>query len=144
MHGAPAAVGIIMAAAPMGFALYAARMAMNAIGRPDADEYLERQFQPVAVGRGLMNYIGALGLAPDVLDGFSAIAIPEDMKKEWGLQTRTGRAPTVGGIVPLVGYGDTWLKALNNPDDPFAVMRAMPFSNAPGATQLLNLMRPDN
>lgn len=143
MHGAPAAIGIIMAAAPMGFALYAARTAMNAIGRPDADAYLERQFQPVAVGRGLMNYIGALGLAPDIMDALSAVAVPDDLKKEWGLQTRAGSNPTLGGIVPVVGYADTWLKAANNPDDPHAVARALPFSNAPWAVPLLNMLRPD-
>lgn len=143
MHGAPAALGIIVAAAPLGFAMYAARTAINAIGRPDSDEYIERQFQPLAVGRGLMNYIGALGLAPDIVDAFTAVAVPDDIKKEWGLQTRTGQSPTVGGIVPLVGYGDTWLRAANNLDNPHALLRALPFSNAPYIVPLLNLLRPD-
>ena len=143
MHGAPAALGIIMAAAPLAFALYAARTAINAVGRHDSDEYIEKQFQPLAVGRGLMNYIGALGLAPDVLDAFTAVAVPDDIKKEWGLQNRAGQSPTVGGIVPLVGYGDTWLKAANNLDNPHALLRALPFSNAPYIVPLLNLLRPD-
>ena len=143
MHGAPAALGIIMAAAPLGLAMYAARVAVNSIGRPDQDEYLEKQFQPIAVGRGLMNYIGALGLAPDVMDALTAVALPDDMKKELGLQTRTGQSPTVGGIVPIVGYGDTWLKAANNLDNPHALARALPFSNAPWTVPLINLLRPD-
>lgn len=143
MHGAPAALGIIMAAAPLGFAMYAARTAINAIGRPDSDEYIEKQFQPLAVGRGLMNYIGALGLAPDMMDAFTAVAVPDDIKKEWGLQNRAGQSPTVGGIVPIVGYGDTWLKAINNLDNPHAFARALPFSNAPWTVPLINLLRPD-
>lgn len=143
MHGAPAALGIIMAAAPLGFAMYAARTAVNAIGRPDADEYIEKQFQPLAVGRGLMNYIGALGLAPDMMDALTAVAVPDDLKKEWGLQSRTGQSPTVGGIVPVVGYADTWLKAVNNLDNPHAIVRALPFSNAPWTVPLINLLRPD-
>ena len=143
MHGAPAALGIIMAAAPLGFAMYAARTAVNAIGRPDSDEYIERQFQPLAVGRGLMNYIGALGLAPDMMDALTAVAVPDDLKKEWGLQTRAGSSPTLGGIVPIVGYADTWLKAANNLDDPHAIVRALPFSNAPWTVPLINLLRPD-
>lgn len=143
MHGAPAALGIIMAAAPLGFAMYAARTAVNAVGRPDSDEYIERQFQPLAVGRGLMNYIGALGLAPDMMDALTAVAVPDDLKKEWGLQTRAGSSPTLGGIVPIVGYADTWLKAANNLDDPHAIVRALPFSNAPWAVPLINLLRPD-
>lgn len=143
MHGAPAALGIIMAAAPLGFAMYAARTAINAIGRPDSDEYIERQFQPLAVGRGLMNYIGALGLAPDMMDALTAVAVPDDLKKEWGLQTRAGSIPTLGGIVPIVGYGDTWLKAANNLDNPHALVRALPFSNAPWVVPLINLLRPD-
>ena len=143
MHGAPAALGIIMAAAPMGFAMYAARTAVNAIGRPDADEYIERQFQPLAVGRGLMNYIGALGLAPDMVDALAAVAVPDDLKKEWGLQTRAGSSPTLGGIVPVVGYADTWLRAANNPDDPHAIVRALPFSSVPWLVPLINLLRPD-
>ncbi len=143
MHGAPAALGIVMAAAPLGFAMYAARTAVNAIGRPDADEYIEKQFQPIAVGRGLMNYIGALGLAPDMMDAFTAVAVPDDIKKEWGLQNRAGQSPTVGGIVPIVGYGDTWLRAANNLDNPHALVRALPFSNVPGIVPLINLLRPD-
>ena len=143
MHGAPAALGIIIAAAPLGFAMYAARTAVNAIGRPDSDEYIERQFQPLAVGRGLMNYIGALGLAPDMMDALTAVAVPDDLKKEWGLQTRAGSSPTLGGIVPIVGYADTWLKAANNLDDPHAIMRTLPFSNAPWVVPLINLLRPD-
>ena len=143
MHGAPAALGIIMAAAPLGFAMYAARTAVNAIGRPDSDAYIERQFQPLAVGRGLMNYIGALGLAPDMMDALTAVAVPDDLKKEWGLQTRAGSSPTLGGIVPIVGYADTWLKAANNLDDPHAIVRALPFSNAPWTVPLINLLRPD-
>lgn len=143
MHGAPAALGIIMAAAPMAFALYAVRTAINAVGRPDSDEYIEKQFQPLAVGRGLMNYIGALGLAPDMMDAFTAVAVPDDIKKEWGLQNRAGQSPTVGGIVPIVGYGDTWLKAANNLDNPHALVRALPFSNAPWTVPLINLLRPD-
>lgn len=143
MHGAPAALGIIMAAAPLGFAMYATRTAINAVGRPDSDEYIERQFQPLAVGRGLMNYIGALGLAPDMMDALTAVAVPDDLKKEWGLQTRSGSSPTLGGIVPIVGYADTWLKAANNLDDPHAIVRALPFSNAPWTVPLINLLRPD-
>lgn len=143
MHGAPAALGIIMAAAPLAFAMYAARTAINAIGRPDADEYLEKQFQPLAVGRGLMNYLGALGLAPDMMDALTAVAVPDDIKKEWGLQNRAGQSPTIGGIVPIVGYGDTWLKAINNLDNPHAIARTLPFSNAPWTVPLINLLRPD-
>ena len=143
MHGAPAALGIIMATAPMAFAMYAAWTAINAVGRPDSDEYIEKQFRPLAVGRGLMNYIGVLGLAPDMMDALTAVAVPDDIKKEWGLQNRAGQSPTVGGIVPIVGYGDTWLKAANNLDNPHALVRALPFSNAPLTVPPLNLLRPD-
>ena len=90
-----------------------------------------------------MNYIGALGLAPDMMDALTAVAVPDDLKKEWGLQTRAGSSPTLGGIVPIVGYADTWLKAANNPDDPHAIVRALPFSNAPWTVPLINLLRPD-
>ena len=153
MHGVPAALGIVMAAAPMAFALYAARTALAAIGRPDADEYIEQQFQPIAVGRGLMNYIGALGLAPDLMDALTAIAIPKDVQKEYGLTNRTGGASTVGSVVPIVGYGDTLLKGIGEVPkivwgsdnvNPHALARALPFSNAPGFAQALNLLRPDN
>lgn len=153
LHGVPGALGIVVAAAPMAFALYAARTALAAIGRPDADEYIEQQFQPIAVGRGLMNYIGALGLAPDLMDALTAIAIPKDVQKEYGLTNRTGGASTVGSIVPIVGYGDTLLKGIGEVPkivwgsdnvNPHALVRALPFSNAPGFAQALNLLRPDN
>lgn len=153
LHGVPGALGIIIAAAPMAFALYAARTALAAIGRPDADEYIEQQFQPIAVGRGLMNYIGALGLAPDLMDALTAIAIPKDVQKEYGLTNRTGGASTVGSVVPIVGYGDTLLKGIGEVPkivwgsdnvNPHALARALPFSNAPGFAQALNLLRPDN
>lgn len=153
LHGVPGALGIVVAAAPMAFALYAARTALAAIGRPDADEYIEQQFQPIAVGRGLMNYIGALGLAPDLMDALTAIAIPKDVQKEYGLTNRTGGASTVGSVVPIVGYGDTLLKGIGEVPkivwgsdnvNPHALARALPFSNAPGFTQALNLLRPDN
>lgn len=153
LHGVPGAMGIVIAAAPMAFALYAARTALAAIGRPDADEYIEQQFQPIAMGRGLMNYIGALGLAPDLMDALTAIAIPKDVQKEYGLTNRTGGASTVGSVVPIVGYGDTLLKGIGEVPkivwgsdnvNPHALARALPFSNAPGFTQALNLLRPDN
>lgn len=153
LHGVPGALGIVIAAAPMAFALYAARTALAAIGRPDADEYIEQQFQPIAVGRGLMNYIGALGLAPDLMDALTAIAIPKDVQKEYGLTNRTGGASTVGSVVPIVGYGDMLLKGIGEVPkivwgsdnvNPHALARALPFSNAPGFAQALNLLRPDN
>lgn len=153
LHGVPGALGIVVAAAPMAFALYAARTALAAIGRPDADEYIEQQFQPIAVGRGLMNYIGALGLAPDLMDALTAIALPKDVQKEYGLTNRTGGASTVGSVVPIVGYGDTLLKGIGEVPkivwgsdnvNPHALARALPFSNAPGFAQALNLLRPDN
>ena len=153
LHGVPGALGIVIAAAPMAFALYAARTALAAIGRPDADEYIEQQFQPIAVGRGLMNYIGALGLAPDLMDALTAVAIPKDVQKEYGLTNRTGGASTVGSVVPIVGYGDTLLKGIGEVPkivwgsdnvNPHALARALPFSNAPGFAQALNLLRPDN
>ncbi len=153
LHGVLGALGIVVAASPMAFALYAARTALAAIGRPDADEYIEQQFQPIAVGRGLMNYIGALGLAPDLMDALTAIAIPKDVQKEYGLTNRTGGASTVGSVVPIVGYGDTLLKGIGEVPkivwgsdnvNPHALARALPFSNAPGFAQALNLLRPDN
>ena len=153
LHGVPGALGIVMAAAPMAFALYAARTALSAVGRPDADDYIEKQFQPIAVGRGLMNYIGALGLAPDMMDALSAVLIPKDVQKEYGLTNRAGGASTVGSVVPIVGYGDTLLKGIGEVPkivwgsdnvNPHALARALPFSNAPGFAQALNLLRPDN
>ena len=100
-----------------------------------------------------MNYIGALGLAPDLMDALTAIAIPKDVQKEYGLTNRTGGASTVGSVVPIVGYGDTLLKGIGEVPkivwgsdnvNPHALARALPFSNAPGFTQALNLLRPDN
>ena len=142
MHGVPIAMGMILAAVPFAVPIVLARVALNATGRPDAEAYIEKQTSPVALARATMNYIGMLGLAPDLVDAFAA-PMPEEWKQALGDTNRVNRTPTTGGIIPLVGYADNWLKAANNLDNPHYLGRALPFSNTPWFTPLVNMLRPD-
>lgn len=142
MHGVPAVLGMIVAASAFAVPIHLARVALNAVGRDDQDEYIEKMTSPLAIGRATMNYVGLMGLAPDVLDGLSAI-MPDDMTKDSGLATRTGSAPTIGGIVPVLGYGDTVLRATANLDNPHYLARTLPLSNVWWLTPAVNTLRPD-
>lgn len=139
-HGVAAVLGMVVAAAPFAVGIQLARVALASVGRPDQDEYIEKMTSPLALGRAAMNYVGILGLAPDVLDGLSAI-MPDTVTEALGDSNRTGGRATIGGIVPIAGYADSVLRAATNPDNPHNWARALPLSNVFWLTPAVNALR---
>ena len=50
---------ILMSSAFMGSMMYMARVQLNAAGRSDADEYIQKRMEPAAFAQGALSQIGA-------------------------------------------------------------------------------------
>lgn len=139
MHGAAGVLARAAAVAPFALLVHAAKVQARALGRDDADEYIEKQFTPIAIGRAVTNYMSVLGLAPDIIDGLTAFA-PDSVRDILGEDKRGARG--VSSAVPLVGYADNFYKGLAN-QDASAVIKSMPMSNVPYLVWLSNMARND-
>lgn len=146
-RGAVQAGLMLLASTGVILPLVYARIALNAAGRPDRDEYIEKMTTPYALARAALNYVSMAGMAGDLMDVFSGVAqavAPEAAAAFTGT-TRTGRAPSLSGIVPLLGYGDELLgiPGAIGKGNPFAIAQTLPLSNVPWLTPIMNTMRPD-
>lgn len=123
VHGAAKAFGYMLGAMSIAIPLQAARVQLATLGmsRADADKYAERQLEPFALVKGSMNYISALGMAPDFYD---ALSIPLGMDGDTSGAVR-GDA---GRIVPAIGLANDVLKAGKS------LSRLSPASDAPTPT----------
>lgn len=124
-----------------------ARVALNAAGRPDRDEYIDKMTTPYALARAALNYVSMAGMAGDLMDVLSgtAQAVAPEAAASFTGTTRTGRAPTLAGIVPLLGYGDELLgiPGAIGKGNPFAIAQTLPLSNVPWLTPIMNTLRPE-
>lgn len=152
-QGIAGVVGLTLGAMSAAAPLYMARVAITSLGRPDRDEYLEQQLQPLAVARATLNYIPMAGLAGDVLDLVSTVGgaaytgITDEKVPEWAA-TQGGRSGAnqsfVGQVVaPAASYADDVYKALQNLDDPHKIAQALPGSRLWWLMPAVNAMRPD-
>jgi hypothetical protein len=140
-RGAFATFGIIMGAMSLAMPIYMARTYASSIGRPDQAEYLEERFQPQHIARATMNYVANLGLAPDMIDGLSAM-LPESM----GIKATGGRAGVetdfVGNYVaPAFSLVDDVWKYAQSPLEMDDAARILPLRNLPYLVPLMNLTK---
>ena len=140
-RGAFATFGIIMGAMSLAAPIYMARTYASSIGRPDQAEYLEERFQPQHLARATMNYVANLGLAPDMIDGLSAM-LPESM----GVKATGGRAGVetdfVGNYVaPAFSLVDDVWKYAQSPLEMDDAARILPLRNLPYLVPLMNLTK---
>lgn len=146
LHGAARAMGLVVAVAPFAVPIYLAKVALNAIGRDDPDEYIDRMTTPLALAKGTFNYLGMLGLAPDVLDGLTATPVlGTAIKEALGSDDnkRPGTAGGLGSIVPIVGRADRTLQALQGEGGAKALAQSLPFSNLPYVAPFVNALPTD-
>lgn len=139
IHGAAGAIGLVIAVAPFAVPIYLAKVALHSVGRADQDAYIEKMTSPIAVTRGVMNYVGMLGLAPDFLDMMTALPGVGDAITEAGGGAANTRAGTTGSIVPLAGYTDKVLKAIQEPSAQ-SIAKSLPYSNVPYLVPFINAL----
>ena len=98
VHGTPKAFGYLLGAMSIAMPVQMMRVVLNSIGQPDQEDYLNKNLSPMRLGRATLNYIGAVGILPDVFDITSAA---------FGYQPTGGRAGNedlLGGqIAPAIG-----------------------------------------
>lgn len=77
VHGATKTALIAGAAASVAVPIHLARVASKVALMPEEqrEDYLDKQLDPIMVGRQVMNYIGTLGLIPDMMDVGGAVAV---------------------------------------------------------------------
>lgn len=145
--GAMAAVGMAVAAAGLALPMYAARVAVNAAGRDDQDEYIDKMLAPDEVAKSVMNYIAITGMMQDFLQlaTTTAGAINEDFQVYVPEQGRGGvpNKTTIAGLIPGLSSADRLLALPGQLNDPHKIARAMPFSNLPWLTPMVNALRGD-
>lgn len=143
--GTVAAMGMVVSAAGLALPIYAARVAVNAMGRDDQEEYLDRMFSPTEVAKNIMNYIALTGMMQDFVQLLTttAGAINEDLQvwvPEQGRGGSTNRT-TISGLIPGLSSIDKVLALPGNLNDPHKLVRALPYSNLPWLTPMVNALR---
>jgi hypothetical protein len=148
-HGTAGAFGILLGSAAAVMPIYYARVAMNAMGREDKDEYLEKMLAPEMVARASLNYVGSAGMAgelTDLLTGATGIGQPAG--------GRTGANKSfVATAIPAAGFVDDIAKAAKEPIkaaidpahdyDPLTLVKILPLNRTPELIPLINAMRGD-
>jgi GNAT superfamily N-acetyltransferase len=88
VHGASKALAHILGAASVAVPIHLARVGLRAslLEGEDREKLLEEQTNPLALARATMNYVGQLGILPDVLDAGGGVA--------------AGWADTMGADIP--------------------------------------------
>ena len=147
LGGVAAALGMVVSAAGLALPVYAARVAVNAMGREDQDEYLDRMFSPSEVAKNIMNYIALTGMMQDFVQLLTttAGAINEDLQvwvPEQGRGGSTNRT-TISGLIPGLSSMDKVLALPGNLNDPHKLVKALPYNNLPWLTPMVNALKGD-
>ena len=145
--GIMAATGMIVAAAGLALPMYAARVAVNAANRPDADEYIENAMTPSEIAKNVMNYIAITGMMQDFLQlvTTTAGAVNDDFKM-WVPEQGRGGAPnktTIDGLIPGLSSMNRVLALPGQLNDPHKIAKVLPYNNLPWFTPMVNALRAD-
>lgn len=140
-HGTYAAFGMLAGAMSMAVPLHMARVYAASVGRPDSEEYIEKNTSMQHIARSTLNYVAASGLSGDFADLLSAVA-PE----EFGLAPTGGRTGTestfVGNYVaPASSLVDDIFKYAQSPTNIDELARITPFSRVPYLLPFVNTTR---
>jgi hypothetical protein len=139
-YGVAGALGILLGSMSLAAPIYMARVAMNSIGRPDRDEYLERQLSFTQIARASLNYVALSGLSGDMLDALTAITGTGEMTGG----RSNAQSQFVGNVVaPAAGLADDlWRAMQNNKEgtDPHDLIKNLPFSKLPVLQQAINAL----
>lgn len=139
-HGAAAALGMLLGSMSVAVPIVYARALAASVGRPDREEYLEKQLSAEKLARASLNYVAMAGLAGDFADALSAVT---GIGSEEGARAGGARG-VVGNLAgPALGYVDDVYKALQNLDDPHKAAQLLPFSRLPYLVPVINGLRKD-
>ena len=139
-YGVAGALGILMGSMALAAPIYMARTALSSIGRPDRDEYLDRQLTVTQIARASLNYVAVAGLSGDLMDALTALTGTGELTGG-----RSGaQSQFVGNVVaPSAGLADDlWRAMQNNKDgtDPHDLIKNLPFSKLPVLQQAINAL----
>jgi hypothetical protein len=139
-YGVAGALGILLGSMSLAAPIYMARVAMNSIGRPDRDEYLERQLSFTQIARASLNYVALSGLSGDMLDALTALTGTGEMTGG----RSNAQSQFIGNVVaPAAGLADDlWRAMQNNKEgtDPHDLIKNLPFSKLPVLQQAINAL----
>lgn len=142
-HGAAAVLGMVLAALPFVMVIQAGRVLLGAVGREDADKYIDERMSPEALTRASLNYIGVLGLIPDVVNALTTV-LPDEVDQALG-GAAGGRQGQKGlsSVVPIAGWGDKVIRAATNEGAKKVspLLSVTPLNNTPLLAPLTNLLR---
>jgi hypothetical protein len=147
VHGAAKALGYILAATSVAIPMQVARVYAASVGmsRADADKYREKNLSPFALVKSSMNYISALGMAPDFFDALS-IPLGLEPSDARGLSTGLGRVvPVAGAVEDVMKAGkavSTWSPLSSRPaaSPADAFKNLVPFGRLPYVIPLVNAL----
>ena len=124
---------IMMFSALMGTLMYITRTNLNAMGRSDREEYLERNLSSDRLMQGALSQIGAASLfgyiyqlTTGAMDGNTNALTPA------GVSLGVGAVKGVGDLWDAIGEGELSENELRS------LLRVLPFSSLYGARQILN------
>jgi hypothetical protein len=142
-YGAAAVLGMVLAALPFVMVIQAGRVLLGAVGREDSDKYIDERMSPEALTRASLNYLGILGLIPDVVNGLTTM-LPDEVDQALG-GAAGGRHGQKGlsAVVPIVGWGDKVVRAATNEGAKKVspLLSVTPLNNTPLLAPLTNLLR---
>ena len=142
-HGAAVVLGMVLAAFPFVMAIQAGRVLLGAVGRGDADKYIDERMSPEALARASLNYLGILGLIPDLVNALTTI-LPDEVDQALG-GAAGGRHGQKGlsSVVPIAGWGDKVVQAATNEGAKKVspLLSVTPLNNTPLLAPLTNLLR---
>lgn len=130
-QGTIKAMGLLLGTMSLALPIHLARVNLNAQGREDKDEYLERQLQPAMLARNLLNYSSISGGLGDIIDAGAALT---------GTQVsggRTGAQTAATDAIPAISYVNGLVGAIKE-RDPRELLRALPYGNLPYLVPLMN------
>lgn len=137
-HGDFQALGMLIGSMSIAAPIFMARTYAASIGRPDQEEYLERQLTAQNIARATLNYVAMSGMAGDAID-FSTSLLPESL----GVKPAGGRPGTetdfIGNyILPASSLVDDIWKYAQSPTKAEDAVKILPFSRLPYMIPLLN------
>lgn len=146
-HGAIKAGLMLLASTGAILPVVYARVALNAAGRPDREEYIEKNTTPYALARAALNYVSMAGMAGDLMDALSgtAAAVAPEATAAFAGTNRRGQQSSLTGLIPLLGYGDELLRIPGaiGKGNPYAIAQTLPLSNTPWLVPIMNSLRPE-
>lgn len=138
--GTAKALGMMLGSMSLAAPIYMARTYLASVGRPDQEEYLEKQLTAAQIARASLNYIAMSGLAGDMLDATTAVT---GIGKVTGGRTGVG-SEFVGNVVaPAAGLVDDVWRAVQNTKegtDPHDLLKTLPFNRHPLLIPAINAL----